>query len=159
MPNSTALTKTVAITQSNYLPWRGYFDLIRSVDEFILLDCVQYTRRDWRNRNKIRLLVNEKQANSFLNYSDDNAGDNPTSLHYKFVTAHRAVLNAKASPQLSPIANKQVEELNWKASVFLERLTTEFLQRATQLQLLEVPTGPGAAEQAAPADAPKATRR
>jgi hypothetical protein len=54
MPNSTALTKTVAITQSNYLPWRGYFDLIRSVDEFILLDCVQYTRRDWRNRNKIK---------------------------------------------------------------------------------------------------------
>jgi hypothetical protein len=46
--------RTVAIVQSNYLPWRGYFDLIRSVDEFILLDCVQYTRRDWRNRNLIK---------------------------------------------------------------------------------------------------------
>ena len=44
--------KTVVITQSNYLPWRGYFDLIRSADELILLDCVQYTRRDWRNRIK-----------------------------------------------------------------------------------------------------------
>lgn len=40
--------------QSNYVPWRGYFDLLGSVDEFILLDDVQYTRRDWRNRNRIK---------------------------------------------------------------------------------------------------------
>jgi hypothetical protein len=46
--------RTIAIVQSNYLPWRGYFDMIRSVDEFILLDVVQYTRRDWRNRNIIK---------------------------------------------------------------------------------------------------------
>ena len=46
--------KTVVITQSNYLPWRGYFDMIRSADELILLDSVQYTRRDWRNRNLIK---------------------------------------------------------------------------------------------------------
>jgi hypothetical protein len=44
----------VAIVQSNYIPWKGYFDLIRSVDEFILFDDVQYTRRDWRNRNQIK---------------------------------------------------------------------------------------------------------
>jgi hypothetical protein len=43
----------VAILQSNYLPWRGYFDLIRQADVFVFLDSVQYTRRDWRNRNKI----------------------------------------------------------------------------------------------------------
>jgi len=46
--------KLVAILQSNYIPWKGYFDLIRSVDEFILYDEVQYTKRDWRNRNKIK---------------------------------------------------------------------------------------------------------
>ena len=46
--------KTVAIVQSNYIPWKGYFDLIGLVDEFILYDDVQYTRRDWRNRNKIK---------------------------------------------------------------------------------------------------------
>lgn len=44
----------VAILQSNYIPWKGYFDLMNSVDEFILYDCVQYTRSDWRNRNRIR---------------------------------------------------------------------------------------------------------
>jgi len=46
--------KTVAIVQSSYIPWKGYFDLINSVDEFILYDDMQYTRRDWRNRNAIK---------------------------------------------------------------------------------------------------------
>jgi hypothetical protein len=48
------MKKTVVITQSNYIPWRGYFDLIRRADELILLDGVQFTRRDWRNRNTIK---------------------------------------------------------------------------------------------------------
>lgn len=46
--------KRVAIVQSNYIPWKGYFDMIAACDEFILLDDVQYTRRDWRNRNRIK---------------------------------------------------------------------------------------------------------
>ena len=46
--------KKVAILQSNYIPWKGYFDMIAAVDEFILYDDMQYTRRDWRNRNQIK---------------------------------------------------------------------------------------------------------
>ena len=46
--------KRVAILQSSYLPWRGYFDLMSSVDEFVLYDDVQYTKGDWRNRNRIK---------------------------------------------------------------------------------------------------------
>ena len=46
--------KRVAIVQSSYIPWKGYFDLIRAVDEFILLDDVQFTKRDWRSRNQIK---------------------------------------------------------------------------------------------------------
>ena len=46
--------KRVAIVQSNYIPWKGYFDMIAAVDEFILYDDMQYTRRDWRNRNQIK---------------------------------------------------------------------------------------------------------
>ena len=46
--------KKVAIVQSNYIPWKGYFDMMAAVDEFILYDDVQYTRRDWRNRNQIK---------------------------------------------------------------------------------------------------------
>ena len=46
--------KYVGIVQSNYIPWKGYFDLVNSVDEFILYDDAQYTKRDWRNRNIIK---------------------------------------------------------------------------------------------------------
>lgn len=46
--------KKVAILQSNYLPWKGYFDIINDVDLFVFYDEVQYTKRDWRNRNKIK---------------------------------------------------------------------------------------------------------
>lgn len=48
------MSKVVAISQSNYIPWKGWFDLIAHADEFILFDDVQYTRRDWRNRNQIK---------------------------------------------------------------------------------------------------------
>jgi hypothetical protein len=48
------MPKRVAILQSNYIPWKGYFDIIHDVDEFIFLDDVQYTNRDWRNRNRIK---------------------------------------------------------------------------------------------------------
>jgi hypothetical protein len=46
--------KVVVVVQSNYIPWKGYFDLINWADEFILFDDRQYTRRDWRNRNRIK---------------------------------------------------------------------------------------------------------
>jgi hypothetical protein len=46
--------KKIAILQSNYIPWKGYFDLIAAVDEFIIYDDVQYTKNDWRNRNQIK---------------------------------------------------------------------------------------------------------
>jgi hypothetical protein len=47
------MPKKIAILQSNYIPWKGYFDLISSVDELILFDKMQFTKRNWRNRNLI----------------------------------------------------------------------------------------------------------
>jgi hypothetical protein len=44
----------VAILQSNYIPWKGYFDIIHDVDLFVFYDDVQYTKHDWRNRNLIK---------------------------------------------------------------------------------------------------------
>jgi WbqC-like protein len=51
---SRRVDKTVAIVQSSYIPWKGYFDLIARSSEFILFDDVQYTKRDWRSRNRIK---------------------------------------------------------------------------------------------------------
>jgi hypothetical protein len=46
--------KKIAILQSNYIPWKGYFDIINMADVFVIYDEVQYTKNDWRNRNQIK---------------------------------------------------------------------------------------------------------
>lgn len=43
-----------AILQSNYIPWKGVFDMINQVETFVFLDDVQFTKQDWRTRNKIK---------------------------------------------------------------------------------------------------------
>jgi len=47
-------SKSIIITQSNYIPWKGYIDAIAAVDVFVVYDDMQYTKRDWRNRNLIK---------------------------------------------------------------------------------------------------------
>jgi len=73
--------KRVAILQSNYIPWKGYFDLINLVDEFILFDDVQYTKNDWRNRNKIKT----PQGTKWINIPVKNKGRISTALKIKDV--------------------------------------------------------------------------
>ena len=51
---SAAASRRVAVLQSNYIPWKGYFDIIREVDLFIFYDDLQFTKNDWRNRNRIK---------------------------------------------------------------------------------------------------------
>lgn len=46
--------KRVAIVQSSYIPWRGLFDMLNGVDEFILFDDMQFVKRHWHNRNCIK---------------------------------------------------------------------------------------------------------
>lgn len=45
--------KRVAVLQSSYIPWKGYFDIIHDVDTFIFYDDVQFTYQDWRSRNRV----------------------------------------------------------------------------------------------------------
>ena len=51
---------TVVVLQSNYIPWKGYFDLIHDADVFIFYDDLQFTKNDWRNRNKIKTAQGSK---------------------------------------------------------------------------------------------------
>lgn len=46
----------VAIMQPTYLPWLGYFGMMQSVDLFVLLDSVQFSRRSWQQRNQIKTI-------------------------------------------------------------------------------------------------------
>ena len=46
--------KRISILQPNYMPWRGYYKIIKNSDCVVLYDDVQYTKNDWRNRNIIK---------------------------------------------------------------------------------------------------------
>lgn len=43
-----------AILQPSYLPWLGFFEQMTRADVFVYLDDVQYTKNDWRNRNRVK---------------------------------------------------------------------------------------------------------
>lgn len=55
VPDRTMPRRSLAVLQSNYIPWKGYFDIIHDVDTFVFYDDLQYTKNDWRNRNKIKV--------------------------------------------------------------------------------------------------------
>ena len=42
------------ILQPTYLPWSGYFEMISSSDVFVIFDHVQFERKSWQQRNKIK---------------------------------------------------------------------------------------------------------
>ncbi len=44
----------LGVVQPSYIPWRGYFDIIRRSDLFVFYDDVQYDKNGWRNRNRIK---------------------------------------------------------------------------------------------------------
>jgi hypothetical protein len=76
------MEKRVSIMQPYFLPYIGYFQLIKSVDEFILYDNIQYTKKGWINRN--RILVNGsdrlitlpvKKDSDYLNIVDREISD------------------------------------------------------------------------------------
>ena len=50
--NETALK--IAIIQSAYIPWKGFFDLIGRCDEYVIFDSVQFVKRHWHNRNRVK---------------------------------------------------------------------------------------------------------
>src|SRR5688500_16179806 len=106
--------KRIAIVQSNYIPWKGYFDLIARVDEFVLYDDMQYTRRDWRNRNQIKtpqgvqwltvpVLVKGKYFQKIRD--TELAGDEWAPAHWKTLELNyrRAARFAEISAWLEPL--------------------------------------------------------
>jgi hypothetical protein len=63
------MIKKLAIMQPYFMPYIGYFQLINSVDEFIIYDNIQYTKKGWFNRN--RILVNGKDQIITLSFKKD----------------------------------------------------------------------------------------
>ena len=109
----------VAVIQSNYLPWKGYFDIINEVDVFCFYDEVKYTKNDWRNRNKIyskngihwlTIPISKdavKQKISEVKLTDSAWQD----LHYS--TLRQSYSNAHFFSQLEPLLNDFYKNQTW----------------------------------------------
>lgn len=91
------MKKSVLITQSNYIPWKGYFDNINAVDEFVVYDDMQYTKRDWRNRNQIKTpqgllwltIPVEVKGKFFQKINETNVSDNKWGeKHWKTIVTN-----------------------------------------------------------------------
>ena len=82
--------RTVAVMQSNYLPWKGYFDIIHDADLFVFYDDVQFTKSDWRHRNRVKaasgsqwLSVPVGQSHDRLLCDVEISGDNWQRKHWQ----------------------------------------------------------------------------
>jgi hypothetical protein len=131
------MAKRVAILQSNYVPWKGYFDVINSVDEFVLFDDMQYTRRDWRNRNRIKtpggtiwLTIPVRVKGKYLQRIDETEISEPdwNQTHLKTLLTHYA--RARFLPQ----HRSWLEELYQGAGfALLSQVNHHFIRSICQL--------------------------
>nr|CAD6436787.1 WbqC-like protein [Rhizobium sp. Q54] len=124
--------KRVAILQSNYIPWKGYFDLIAAVDEFVLYDDMQYTRRDWRNRNQIKtpqgvswLTVPVKVKGKYHQTVRETEIDGQAwaAAHWKAI-----VLNYRKAPCFNEIASLIEPVYQRNDHLFLSQLNRDLLE-------------------------------
>jgi hypothetical protein len=122
-----------SIIQSNYIPWKGYFDIINDVDIFCFYDEVKYTKNDWRNRNKIYsgnglqwlTIPIPKQAVK-LKINEVEIQDNRwQELHYK--TLLSAYGGAPHYSQLKYFMDEIYRQNNWQNLSWLNRFTIKMI--------------------------------
>jgi len=92
----------VGIIQSNFLPWRGYFDFIREVDLFIVHDDLQYTKGDWRNRNKIKTPRGLEWITVPVNYRATSQLIDETTVDYSTPWAQKMLNRIRESYRHAP---------------------------------------------------------
>lgn len=134
--------KRIAILQSNYIPWKGYVDVLASVDEFVIYDEVQFTKNDWRNRNKIKtkngvewLTIPVRQARLDQKISETVVSDKRWAVkHWKAISNNyaRAPYFSTYAPVFEQVY-RQAAELT-----FLSEINIFFLQKICEL--LGIPT-------------------
>jgi WbqC-like protein family len=121
------------ILQSNYIPWKGYFDLIHDADVFIYYDEVQYTKNDWRNRNRIYTRNGLQWLTIPVGTDATNGKISDVELkdagwqqqHYKSLSMGYA--RAPYYSQLAPLLEKMFLENTWKRLVEVNRFATEYI--------------------------------
>jgi hypothetical protein len=134
----------VAIMQPYFFPYIGYFQLMNAVDEFIVYDNIQFTKKGWINRN--RILFNEKDIyitlpikkdSDYLNISDRFLADSWLMDKKKMVSRIvEAYKNAPLFEAAFPVIEKAIlfEESNLFTFIFNSlKLIRDYLNIGTTL--------------------------
>lgn len=99
--------KKIAIMQPYFLPYIGYFHLINSVDEFVIYDNIQYTKKGWINRNRILVNGSDKIITLPLKKDSDYLNVKDRVLANNWEKEKTKLLNLiKSSYSKSPYFNK-----------------------------------------------------
>lgn len=134
------MDKKVVILQSNYIPWKGYFDLINDADVFIFYDEVKYTKNDWRNRNKIYSANGEqwltipifKEAVNLKISEVKMQTPSWQQLHFK--SLYYAYKKAPCFSQIESLINEVYLEREWTYLIDINRYLIERIARMIGIQ-------------------------
>ncbi len=107
----------VGILQSNFLPWRGYFDFIHEVELFILHDDLQYTKGDWRNRNRIKTPRGAEWISVPVHYDHTSQLIEETKIDYESPWVQKMLNRIRESYRRAPHFEPYYSELNGLLSV------------------------------------------
>jgi hypothetical protein len=128
----------LAIMQPYFLPYIGYFQLIRSVDTFVFYDDVNYIKQGWINRNRILLngssfifTLELLKAGSFKKINQIEIGGNREKI---LKTFHQAYNNAPFYNDVEPLISEIFYSEQKKLSdyiIFSTKLISEYLDLRT----------------------------
>ena len=125
----------VVVLQSNYIPWKGYFDLIHDADVFVWYDEVQYTKNDWRNRNKIysknglQWLTIPIAKDAVKQKISEVALPDPRWQQDHFKSLYFSYKPARHFEQLEPLLNQTYVQNQWDNLARLNRHLIESVSR------------------------------
>ena len=132
----------VIITQSNYIPWKGYFSVMKDATHFVVYDDMQYTKRDWRNRNILITPQGPKWLSIPINVkgkfhqkiNEAKISDKDwAKKHWNFIEA-----NYRKAPYFSYYKKEFSELYNQQESNFLTDINLSFIKKINELLNIEI---------------------
>ena len=132
----------LAIMQPYFFPYIGYFQLINAVDEFIIYDNIEFTKKGWINRN--RILVNGKDAVISLPLKKDSdfLNVNERFLANTWEADRKKMLNRITESYRKAPYFKETYEVLEKCIMYEDRNLFKFILHSLQivLKLLNIDT-------------------
>jgi hypothetical protein len=136
--------KKIAIMQPYFLPYLGYFQLIKAVDEFVIYDNIQFTKRGWIHRNRILqngqpvyISLPLKKDSDYLNVNQRTLADNYEQQKSKILAKLKG--NYAKARNFEKIYNLILDILNYRSSNLFDfilnsiKVICDYLQITTPL--------------------------